>query len=87
MYVIIEHEINDPKSFFDKADDIMANKPSSLKIHQFLPSEEGTRAVCLWECSRLNALKNFIEGEVGAYSENTYYAIQADKAIGLPAAV
>jgi len=85
MYVTIEHEIKDSKSFFEKADAIVNNKPSSLKLHQFLPSQDGKKAVCLWECSQVSVLKDYIEREVGASSKNTYYAVQADKAIGLPA--
>jgi hypothetical protein len=47
MYVIVQHEISNPKTFWETAQTATANLPSHLKVHQTLPNHEGTKAVCL----------------------------------------
>lgn len=87
MYIAVEHDIKNSKKFFEQANADMDKMPSNLKLHQFLPSKEGNLAVCLWEGPNLKTVKDYVEQSVGAYSKNTYYAVQADKAVGLPATV
>ena len=87
MYIAVEHDIRNSKKFFEQANAAMDKIPSNLKLHQFLPSKEGNLALCLWEGPDLKTVKDYVERSVGAYSKNTYYAVQADKAVGLPAAV
>jgi len=86
MYIIVEHEISNPKSFGEKVDGL-AHLPSHLKLHQSLPNREGTKAVCLWEAARVDEVKDFVEREVGQFSKNTYFAVEATKAMGLPAVI
>jgi hypothetical protein len=84
MYIIAEHEITNPKTFWEKAQSVLASLPSNVKVHQTLPNSEGTKAVCLWEAGTLDQVKAIVEGAVGNVSRNTYFAVQADKAMGLP---
>ena len=84
MYIIIEHEITNP-TFWEAVQ--KTEIPSNLKLHQVLPNGEGTKAVCLWEASTLNKVREFVEETVGEVSNNTYFAVDAEKALGLPAAV
>ncbi len=82
MYIIAEHEISNPKTFWDTAKS--AKLPSHLKLHQTLPNREGTKAVCLWEASRVDEVKDFVEKALGNVSRNTYFAVEAENAMGLP---
>ena len=82
MYVIIEHEISDPRAFWGAADGI--DLPDELTLHQSLPSKDGTKAICVWEADSLMDVEAFVERAVGAWSRNTYYAVAEDKAFGLP---
>ena len=84
MYIIIEHEITNP-TFWEAVQ--KAEIPSNLKLHQSLPNGEGTKAVCLWEAAALDEVREFVEGAVGEASNNTYFAVDAENAMGLPAAV
>ena len=64
MYIIVEHEISNPKTCW-----------------------EGTKAVCLWEAASVNEVREFVEGAVGAVSNNAYFAVEAGNAMGLPNAL
>jgi hypothetical protein len=83
MYIVVEHEITNPTNFWDVVQ--KSEIPSHFKLHQSFPSGEGTKAVCLWEASKLEELKGFVEDGVGNFSINTYFSVEADKAFGLPA--
>ena len=82
MFVIVEHDISDPKNFWDKADDV--SLPADLKLHQSMPNKTGTKAVCVWEANALEDVSRFVEQAVGGWSKNTYFAVEAEKALGLP---
>ena len=82
MYIIIEHEITNP-TFWEARQ--KKEIPSNLKLHQVLPNGEGTKAVCLWEAAKLDEVRNFVEETVGEVSNNSYFAVDAEKALGLPA--
>ena len=87
MYIIVEHEISNPKTFWDTAQTATAGLPSHLKVHQTLPNMEGTKAVCLWEAPSVDEVKGLIEGAVGKVSRNTYFTVEAEKAMGLPTSI
>jgi hypothetical protein len=87
MFVIVQHEISNPKAFWETAQSATASMPSHLKVHQTLPNHEGTKAVCLWEASGVDEVKNLVEGAVGSLSRNTYYAVESANAMGLPTSI
>jgi hypothetical protein len=87
MYVIVQHEISNPKAFWETAKTATAGLPSHLKVHQTLPNHEGTKAVCLWEASGVDEVKKLIEGSVGNVSRNTYFAVETVNAMGLPTSI
>ena len=87
MYIVVEHEITNPKTFWETAKSGMASLPSNLKLHQVLPNSGGTKAVCLWEAAKLDEVRGYVEGTVGKASNNTYFAVEGQNAVGLPASV
>ena len=87
MYIVVEHEIINPKTFWETAKSGMVNLPSGLKLHQVLPNGGGTKAVCLWEATKVDEVRNYVEGKVGKASHNAYFAVEAGNAVGLPAGV
>ncbi len=84
MYVIVEHRISDPGTFFSIAQ--QAKIPDDLKLRQVIPSQDGSRAVCLWEADSPRAVREFIEPSVGHVSTNEYFAVDAEHAVGIPGA-
>lgn len=87
MYVVVEHEISDAEAFWGAAEEGMGNLPADLKIHQVLPSEDRMRAICLWEAASVDDVQRFLEEAVGPVSTNSYFAVEAENAIGLPSSV
>ena len=85
MYIVVEHEISDPKTFWDTAQEGMSNLPDGLKTHQVFPNSDGTKAVCLWEADGVEDVESFIEGAVGQVSRNTYYPVEEENAVRSPA--
>jgi hypothetical protein len=83
-YIVVEHKISDPKVFWETARNGLASLPSNLKLRQLLPSNDGAKAVCLWEAATLDDVKGFVEGSVGKVSANSYYVVDAGKAVGIP---
>jgi len=83
MYVIVEHRISDPATFFSIAQ--QARIPVDMRLHQVLPSEDGSRCVCLWEAESPSAVQEFIEPAVGHLSRNEYFAVDSAHAVGIPA--
>ena len=85
MFVVIEHSISDLESFWGAAETITDGMPESIKAHQFMPSANHEKAVCLWEGPSVEAIQNFLEPKIGQSSTNVYYEVDSEKAMGLPA--
>ena len=82
MYVIVEHTVNDPETFGEITQS--AEIPLDLTLHHSLPKSDGTQAVCLWEGPSVDAVRDFVEAGVGHVSDNVYFAVDDEKAMGLP---
>ena len=84
MFIVIEHEVTDVKVFWETAQAGVGNLPSNLKLHQVFPSNDSAKAICLWEAATLEEVRDFVEGQLGQVSENTYFAVAEESALGLP---
>lgn len=84
MFVIVNHTISNPAGFWASLRAAGAPPPGT-KVHHMLPSTDGTAAVCLWEADSLERVRDLVEATVGASSTNTFFAVNAAIAQGLPA--
>lgn len=84
MFIIVEHTISDPARVQEITQS--AEIPAHLTLHQSLPKGDGTRAVCLWEGPSVDEVRAFVEAAVGHLSTNVYFAVDAERAMGLPIA-
>lgn len=73
MYVIVNHNVSDPGTFWKVAQAALPNIPPGLKLHHTFPSPEGRKAVCVWEAGSIDEVRNFLEPALGASSRNEYY--------------
>ena len=87
MYVVAQHRISDPQKFFEEAQVAAENAPPGIFGRQFCPSHDRTEAVCLWEAESVDSVRDYIDAIVGDISENAYFAVDAETAIGLPEAI
>jgi len=81
MHVIVKHEIRDPDAFFS-----IGPPPSGVEGRQMLPSRDRTAAVCLFEAGSIDAVRAYLEPLTRDASDNTYFEVDAEHALGLPAA-
>ena len=80
MYVAVIHEISDPAKFWS-----MGGFPETVTFRATFPNPGGTRAVCLFEAASVDTVRDFLEEAAGAISDNEYYEVSAENAVGLPA--
>ena len=89
MNAVIHHYINDPVKWDRATTNIMSmveqhRLPRGLKALEYLPSVDGRKADCVWECDSLSSLQQFVDRETGEAARNEYFEVKADAAIGLP---
>ena len=82
MYIVALQEIFDPRTFWDNARSTPI--PDHLTLHQILPNEDGTQAVCLWEADSLDQVRDFVEEAAGHASITRFFPVAAERAVGLP---
>jgi len=87
MHVIAIHDISDPQAFWGAAQASMDQLPEGTTLHSAIPSEDGSRTVCVWESDSVETVRNLVEDTVGQVSTNEYFPVDDKQAIGLPGAV
>lgn len=89
MYVAIDHTVTDSQKWAVGTQKLVAmvqqgQLPEGVKAVMFLPSVDGRKAHCVWEANSVDALKKFLEPEIGTAANNEYIAINAEASLGLP---
>ena len=91
MYVSVHHVIRDTQKW-DQITSAMTTAveqgkvPHGLKGLMYLPGTDGRKADCLWETNSVEALRSFLDREIGSAATNEYFQIDAAAAFGLPQA-
>ena len=84
MLVIAQHtNINDPKTFWEKAQSIVGNLPSGMKVHSVFPSQDGKTGTCVWE-GNAQEIQKFLDNASEGLATNFCYEVNEAAAIGLP---
>jgi hypothetical protein len=83
MYVMVQHTISDPATFWNSADPT-SNLPPKLKLHHTFPTVDGTRAVCIWEADSVEAVRDFLEPLFGKASWNDYFTVENKEGFARP---
>jgi hypothetical protein len=87
MHVVAIHRITDPEKFFSmNAEEVAGGGPPGVQGRQFFSAKEGSTAVCLWEADSIDSLRNYLDPATAGVSENTYFEVDAERAMGLPEA-
>lgn len=85
MHIVAQHRITDPEKFFSQdAQQVVENAPDGVQGRQFFPSEDRTTAVCLWEADSVDAVREYVDDVTEGASENTFFAVDSQYAMGLP---
>jgi hypothetical protein len=84
MHIVAIHRITDPEKFFSMdAEEVASGGPPDVKGLFFFPSKDRSQAVCLWEADSIDSLSGYIDPATEGASENTYFEVDADRAMGL----
>jgi hypothetical protein len=83
MFVTILHDIHDPTAFGTRAESAFP-PPAGLHVHQFVPADDMSRAVCLYEADSLDDVREFVDGVLGDSSTQRYFTVAENQAMGLP---
>jgi hypothetical protein len=87
MNIVVQHRISDPEKFFSMdAQEVAGGGPPGVQGRQFFPSTDRSVAVCLWEADSIATLRDYIDPALAGVSENKYFEVDADRAMGLPQA-
>ena len=84
MYIVVQHRVRDPQAFLSGIQASQAGLPAGVNPLQVLPNADGTSVTCLWQAGSLEAVRAVVEESVGPVSENQYYEVNTDAALGLP---
>ena len=87
MNIVAQHQITDPEKFFSmNAEEVAGGGPPGVQGRQFFPSQDGSVAVCLWEADSIDTLRDYLDPATAGVSENTYFEVNEERAMGLPEA-
>lgn len=86
MIIVVNHKINNPTDFWASAQKSLPELPEGgvQKVMQVMPNSDMTQATCVWEADSIEALDNYLRSKVQAWSEETYYELNAAAAMGMP---
>jgi hypothetical protein len=87
MFVLVQHYISEPETFWSDVGAALAALPPRLHLHHTIPTPDGTHAVCVWEAESVREVKAFIETYVGHVSRNLYFEVENRDGIALPSEV
>jgi hypothetical protein len=86
MFISVIHRISDPDTFGATAANAAKDIPANLKLHQTVTGKDRSTAICLWEASSVDVVRNLLEPLFGGVSKNEYIAIDPATSMGLPTA-
>lgn len=87
MHIVVQHQITDPEKFFSMdAEEVAGGGPPGVQGRQFFPSMDKSVAACLWEADSVHTLRDYLDPATAGASENAYFEVDTERAVGLPEA-
>jgi len=86
MFISVIHRISDPDEFGAIAASAAKDIPAHLKLHQTVTGSDRSTAICLWEASSVDGVRDLLEPLFGRVSKNEYITIDPSSSMGLPTA-
>ena len=85
MKVGVIHRISDPETAQASGQPLF-EPHEGVQLLQFCPSQDFRTAACIWEAESIDAVRDLVDPTLGDASEQTYYAVNTEQAVGLPEA-
>jgi hypothetical protein len=82
MYVVVQHQFKDPQVALARGEKLIKNEdaPAGVRGLQFYPSQDRSRAACLWEADSVADVQGYVDSTLGDSSDNTCYEVDAELA-------
>ncbi len=84
MFISVIHRISDPDAFAAAVASGTPKLPTDVKVHLTATGQDRSTAICLWEASSVDKVRDFVEPLLGHISKNEYIPIDPSKSMGLP---
>ena len=84
MLIIAQHKINDPEKFWSAVQAVGSILPPYLKLYSVFPSMDNKQSTCVWEAACVHDVQQFLDEQVGNWSENFCYEVNQEASKGLP---
>jgi hypothetical protein len=86
MHIVAQHRILDEQKLLAMdAEEVANGGPDGVHgCRLFLPSEDHTTAVCVWEAESVDALRGYLDPLTTGVTENAYFAVDEGHAMGMP---
>lgn len=86
MIIVVQHNINNPESFWAAAQKSLPELPAAgvQRVLQVMPNTDNTQATCVWEADSKEALDTYLRSKVGDWSHESYQEVNTAAAMGLP---
>jgi hypothetical protein len=78
------HRVSDPESAQSRGQSLFEPN-EGVRLLQFCPSQDFSAATCIWEADSVDTVRELVDQTLGDASEQTYYEINTEQAVGLPA--
>lgn len=86
MFIVVEHSIRDAPAAFARGQSLLEGRgaPAGVRVREFYPSSDQSAVICLWEGNSLDEVRDYVDATLGDSSENLYFQVDAQQAVGLP---
>jgi hypothetical protein len=79
MFVTVLHHIHDPEGFNAAEEKALeAGLPPGVALPIHAATTDHSFGVCIWEGESLEAVREVVEGAVGAWARNEYFEMHVD---------
>ena len=86
MHVVVQHEVLDREKMAGvNPQEINDGGPSGVQGLQTLPTADASMVFCVWETPSIETLRGYLDPITTGVLENTYFEVDSDHALGLPA--
>jgi hypothetical protein len=86
MFIVVEHTIRDAQVAFARGQNLLEGRgaPAGVQVRKFYPSTDQSAVICLWEGGSLDEVRDYVDATLGDSSDNLYFEVDAEQALGLP---
>jgi hypothetical protein len=88
MFIVVEHTVRDAAVAFARGQNLLEGRgaPAGVQVRKFYPSTDQSAVICLWEGNSLEEVRDYVDATLGDATDNLYFEVDTEQALGLPEA-